>query len=147
MLHNGTRSYDFESMQPLECEILVRAEIDGPMSCKYYLSIFSASGPRVTRLASPVHTFNARVGQVIRVRAMFDPIRLGPGNYYVSLSVFEPSEEGTLDDSIIRYDLVARFYPFRVYKHIDYLDPVIFYHPVEWLIQSASDSDDGLPRE
>ena len=70
---NGVRSYDFESMQPLECEITVRSEIDGPIACQYYLSIFSASGKRVTRLASPVHAFDARLGEVRCVRAMFDP--------------------------------------------------------------------------
>ena len=140
---NGVRSYDFESMQPLECEIMIRAEVNGPMACRYYLSIFAASGQRVTRLASPIHSFTAAVGQVSRVRVMFDPMRLGPGNYFVSLSIFEPSDEGTVDGSIIRYDLLGRFYPFQISKHLDYLDPVVFYHPVEWRFQSSPKDDVG----
>ena len=76
-----------------------------------------ASDQRVTRLVSPVHSFTAQVGDVFTVRVVFDPMRLGPGNYYVSLSAFEPSDEGTVDNNTIRYDLIARFYLFRIYKH------------------------------
>lgn len=143
LLRNELRSYDFECMQPLDCEISVRAEIDGPFACQYYLSIFSASGQRVTRVASPVHSLNARLGEVSCVRAVFDPMRLGPGDYFVSLSVFEPGDEGTISESTIRYDLLARFYPFKVHKRLDYLDPVVFYHPVEWRFHSSPEHREG----
>jgi hypothetical protein len=70
-------------------------------------------------------------------------MRLGPGDYFVSLSVFEPGDEGTISESTIRYDLLARFYPFKVHKRLDYLDPVVFYHPVEWRFHSSPEHREG----
>ena len=78
------------------------------------------------------------------MRAMLDPMRLGPGDYFVNLSVFEPSDEGSINANTIRYDLLARFYPFKIYKRLDYIDPVVFYHPAEWRFQSSSDHNDAF---
>lgn len=144
LLQHGVRSHELECMLPLECAISVRSEIDGPFSCRYYLSIFSANGQRVTRLASPVHAFDGQVGKISHVRVVFDPVRLGPGDYFVSLSVLEPSDEGTVNESTVRYDLLGRFYPFKVRKPLDYLDPVIFYHPVEWRFDPLPGDVDAL---
>ena len=142
-MQNGARSHDLECMQPLECAISVRSEVDGPFACRYYLSIFSASGQRVTRLASPVHEFNGEVGKISDVRVVFDPVRLGPGDYFVKSSILEPSHEGTINECTVRYDLLARFYPFKVRKQLDYLDPVVFYHPVEWSFHQLSNPDNA----
>lgn len=139
---DGVRTQVFVSMRPLECLLKVRSEVDGPIDCQYFVSFFSFDGRRVTRLASNPHRINGRVGDVHTVRILLDPLRLGQGDYFVNVSVFEPVDASRVAGAK-RYDLLSRFYDFRVNRFVDYQEPVLFYHDACWDFGADSENPHG----
>lgn len=108
----------------------IKMEKDGPMSCRYYCSIFTIDGRRAAWLTSPPDRFEARSGCIRHVVADLSPVILGAGDYVLSISIFDDSEPLHINQAT-RYDLLARCADLRVVES-DSRDSAIFHYPCKW---------------
>ena len=114
----------------LELQLDLIAEVDGPLTCRYYCSIFTIEGKRASWLTSPVDTFESTVGGQRRVIANLSPVLLGAGDYVLSISVFDGTDPLHINQAT-RYDLLARCGDLKVIE-TDGRDPAIFHYPCNW---------------
>jgi hypothetical protein len=105
--------------------IQVQCEVVGKLSCVYFVTIFNAGGMRIATFESDIDTFVANPGDRRDVR-------------------FNCTTRMKLDR---RFDLLARFYSFRVHKPLDYREAPFVYHPAKWSFstQACSSNSSILP--
>ena len=121
---------DLQCKGRITCCIQVQCEVAGELSCVYFVTVFNAGGIRIATFESNIDTFVANPGDRRDIRFNADPLLLGPGDYFLNVSIFEMHDLSTKLGS--RFDLLARFYPFRVHKPLDYGETPFFYHPAKW---------------
>jgi hypothetical protein len=119
----------------------VRCEVAGKLSCVYFVTVFNARGMRIASFESDIDTFVANPGDRRNVRFNADPLLLGPGYYFLNVSIFEMRNSNTKLGR--RLDLLARFYPFRVHKPLDYREAPFVYHPAEWAFSTQNCSSNS----
>ena len=129
---------DLQCKERITCCMQVQCEVAGKLSCVYFVTVFNAGGMRIATFESDIDTFVANPGDRRDVRFNADPLLLGPGDYFLNVSIFEMLGSNTKLGR--RFDLLARFYPFRVHKPLDYREAPLVYHPAKWsfLTQACS---------
>lgn len=153
-LNGEAPTYDLQSREPVACCMQMRCEVAGMFNCVYFVSIFSTAGTRVARFESEIDTFTANGGDLRTVRFDVEPLLLGPGNYYVNVSIVE-KKEGVAGGAGRRFDLLSRFYPFTVHAPLDYREASLIFHPAKWSFsqqplqstQSATSTPIASPEE
>ena len=126
---------DFEATfllegDPFVIRFCVQSEVDICINTIFYVNIISELGQRVTRVVSDSFRFD-EIHQMRTIEVAFKANLLGAGKYYIN---FLAVPDGAMDKGLLdrRYDLVAKFNEFEISKILDYREPAVFYHPVEW---------------
>ena len=119
-------------MRPACLILHLVAEIDADFDCRYGIALHDLLGNCVTRIFSPRDRFSIRKGDLRRIDVSMDPVRIGPGDYTLGISVLEwtPLEEV---NQARRYDLLSRSFTVRV-ELADSLAALsaAFFHSAEW---------------
>jgi lipopolysaccharide transport system ATP-binding protein len=131
LIVDGDRTHQLNTMEPAVCQMRIECEINDEFHCRYFVSIFTVDGTRVARFESDIDHFSARQGEVRDINFEISSLLLGPGEYFLNVSIFEAVDNSPTGKKQ-RYELLSRFYPFQVHKHLDYQEPVLFYHPAKW---------------
>lgn len=136
--HQGETS-KLSTMQPAKFLINVIAESEGLFNCRCAMVIFDHLGNCVTRLISPVETFELKSQNTRCFELLLNPVQLGPGEYFISLSLHKLGELETINSNG-RYDLLNRTFMFEVTLP-DSLTPLStqFFHTGEWILAEASE--------
>ena len=116
--------------EPFSIRFCVQSEVDMCIDAVFYVNIISELGQRVTRVVSDTFRFD-KFDQTRTIEIAFKANLLGAGKYYIN---FLAVPDGAMDKGLLdrRYDLVAKFNEFEISKILDYREPAVFYHPVEW---------------
>jgi lipopolysaccharide transport system ATP-binding protein len=113
------------------------AEMNGPFVCTYYVTIWRADGKRIARVESPLDQFELDEGQQRLIAVELRPLLIGPGDYRVSLSVFDKSEtESTTAGRSTRFDVLAYACAFRV-RGDTTRHKAVYLHPATWQFDEA----------
>ena len=75
--------------------------------------VFSSDGRWATRVISPSFEIDTTVSRAATIKCRFPPLRLGPDQYIISVSLHESNEPWDLN-SATRYDLLSRSFAFSV---------------------------------
>lgn len=114
----------------LELHLDLNMEVDGPLMCRYYCSIFTIEGKRAAWLTSPLDEFDSVAGGSRQVVANLSPVLLGAGDYVLSISIFDGTNPLHINQAT-RYDLLARCADLKIVE-TDGRDPAIFHYPCAW---------------
>ncbi|MGI8527245.1 MAG: Wzt carbohydrate-binding domain-containing protein, partial [Pseudolabrys sp.] len=129
---------EFREQSAIEFRARLRCEADQDLACRYQITIFTLDSRRITRIRSETDSFRARPGVLRDVTMTLNPCLLGAGRYYISFAVLT-SDERDIGVPQGRYDLVARFLDFEIYRTLDYRDAAVFFHDAKWQIGQRDD--------
>lgn len=119
-------------MRPAKFVAALRAECDGVFALRYTAAIYDHLGRRVLDILSGRDAFECTAGASRTIEMLLNPVQLGPGEYYISLSVHE---YGPIEyfNSARRFDLLSRSFHFKVAlpESLGAIE-ACFYHTAEW---------------
>ena len=135
-LDDGVRTTRFAEGSEVEFRFTVINEVEA-VNCRYQITVFSLDNRRITRLLSPVDTFDG-ISKGHQVRMALSPCLLNAGEYYINLAIL-PHDALRTGAPLERFDLVASFYDFEVTRTLDYRDRCVFTHPAQWTIGASKE--------
>lgn len=120
------------TLEPAAFLVNLKAEVSKDFSCRLGVAIYDETGRCLTKIISPIQSFRLEMGDERCFEMSMDPLRLGPGEYVVSLSVHRAEPLEYLN-STVRYDLLNRSFCFKVSmpETLNHL-AATFFQPGNW---------------
>lgn len=120
------------AMRPAKFVITLVAERDGKFNCRYGIALNDHLGVCVTRIFSPCDYFEIKAGETRCLELILNPCQIGPGEYYVGISILDYVDIEYLN-SVRRYDLLSRSFVIQV-ELPESLSSLAasFFHTAEW---------------
>jgi lipopolysaccharide transport system ATP-binding protein len=88
---------------------------EGEYALRYILTVWRSDGRRAARVENTVDRFRSAAGETRTVRADLGPMQLGPGDYTISVSVYDLlDEDSTEGGRTVRFDVLSRAIRFSV---------------------------------
>jgi lipopolysaccharide transport system ATP-binding protein len=131
LTENGNTN-ELAVMRPAKFVAALRTECDGVFAVRYAVAIYDHLGRRVLDILSGCDAFECTAGATRTFEMLLNPVQLGPGEYFISLSVHE---YGSIEffNSTRRFDLLSRSFSFKVAlpESLGAIE-ACFYHTAEW---------------